>query len=294
MITVNSVSGGQTSAYMMKHYPADHTLFSLIQIEDKRCAPKDPWMKKYVESKTGREFVATLEDDIIIYTIADLEQYTGQEITFVENITFDEVLRIRKPLPNAVRRYCTQMMKVEPMAKWCHEKFGKPVEVRLGFRANETRRAKRQVEAYNENGYRTQQMVVGKHENGNNKYQEVEWAVHSFPLIENGVYKDSIEAFWSGKPVRFAERNNCVTCFHNNPMLLNLVSKKFPEKYRWAEEWEEIKMAQKSKAGRSYGDWLRWRREGEGTFADFRKHKTQLTLEDMEGFSECDSGYCGL
>jgi 3'-phosphoadenosine 5'-phosphosulfate sulfotransferase (PAPS reductase)/FAD synthetase len=294
MKTVNSVSGGQTSAYMMKHFPADKTLFALIEIEDRRCAPSDPWIKKYVEEKTNKEFIATLEDDIIVYTIADLEQYTGQEITFVPNMTFDEVLRTRKPLPNAIRRYCTQLMKVEPMARYCHEVFGEPVEMRLGFRANEQRRAKRQIEAYNENGFRVQKMVCGKHKNGNNKYETVEWARHRFPLIEAGVFKDQIQKYWQDKPVRFAQRNNCVTCFHNNPMLLHLVSKKFPEKYRWAEEWEKKKMSQKSKAGKSYGDWLRWRSDHDGTYEDFRKHRTQLTLDDMEGFSECDTGYCGL
>lgn len=34
MKTVNSISGGKTSAYMAKHYPADIELFSLVRIED--------------------------------------------------------------------------------------------------------------------------------------------------------------------------------------------------------------------------------------------------------------------
>lgn len=44
--------------------------------------------------------MATLEDDDIFYTLADLEQFTGQEITWVQNPTFDEVMKKR---PFAVR-----------------------------------------------------------------------------------------------------------------------------------------------------------------------------------------------
>jgi len=33
MKTVNSISGGKTSAYLAKHYPADIELFSLVRIE---------------------------------------------------------------------------------------------------------------------------------------------------------------------------------------------------------------------------------------------------------------------
>lgn len=42
MKTVNSISGGKTSAYLAKHYPADYDIFSLVCIKDKECAPKDP------------------------------------------------------------------------------------------------------------------------------------------------------------------------------------------------------------------------------------------------------------
>ena len=80
MKTVNSVSGGQTSAFLMKHYPADYNVFALVKIMDKACAPKDPWIKKYAESKMNEEFVATLEDDVIFYTLSDLEQFTAKKL----------------------------------------------------------------------------------------------------------------------------------------------------------------------------------------------------------------------
>ena len=41
MKTVNSISGGKTSAYIAKHYPADINIFSLVRIEDRECL----WME---------------------------------------------------------------------------------------------------------------------------------------------------------------------------------------------------------------------------------------------------------
>lgn len=291
MKTVNSVSGGQTSAYMMQHYPADFNLFALVRIMDKRCAPKDPWIKKYVESKIQEEFIATAEDDIIVYTMADLEQFTGQEITWVSSPSFDEIMQKNNLLPSALRRYCTGEMKVKPIAQWIVDNVGEPVEMRLGFRANEMSRAKKALEKHDENGFRSEKLPVGKRKNGNTKWKSFTYRRDVFPLIENNVYKDQIIEYWKDKPVRFAERNNCVGCFHRNPILLNLMSKKFPEKYAWFEEHEEIARNKKSLKGKSML-WNTYRRDG--TFADFRKHKTQMTFEDMDGFTDCDSGYCGL
>jgi hypothetical protein len=292
MKTVNSVSGGQTSAYMMKHYPADFNLFALVELEDVRAAPADPWIKKYFESKTGKEFIATAEDDVIAYTLSDLEQYTGQEITFVVNPTFDEVLRSEGVvLPSAIRRFCTARMKVKPIAEWVIENIGEPVEMRIGFRAGEDKRVQRALDAHDEYGYRNERLQVGTSASGRRKFQDFQYAVNSFPLHTAGIHKDKIVEFWKDKPVRFAERNNCVGCFHRNPILLNLMSQKFPEKYQWFTDREEEARTRKSKAGKVMG-WNTFRRDG--TYEQFKNHKTQLTLDDLDGFQECDSGYCGL
>jgi len=51
MKTVNSISGGKTSAYLAAKYPADYNIFSLVCIDDKRSAPKDPATIQYVNAK---------------------------------------------------------------------------------------------------------------------------------------------------------------------------------------------------------------------------------------------------
>jgi hypothetical protein len=86
MISINSLSGGKTSSYIAVHYPADYNIFSLVCIDDYRCAPKDKSIIKYVNDKLERhqlqygEFIATAEDDMTLYAMRDLEQYIGMEI----------------------------------------------------------------------------------------------------------------------------------------------------------------------------------------------------------------------
>lgn len=290
MFTVNSISGGQSSAYLMARYPAALNLFALIEIADPAAAPKDPFIKRYFESKTGREFIATAEDDVIAYTLYDLEQHTGQEITFVKNPSFDEVIKKKKIVPSMFRRFCTAEMKVEPIANYILENCPQPVEVRLGFRANEVKRAERKRNSANADGYEEIRRVVGKLPDGRNKWATVPYAKYAFPLMEDGIFKDTIVQFWADKPVRFAERNNCIGCFHRNPLLLNLMAQKFPEKYAWFEAQEgKSKRVDKEGVERVLNTW-----KEEGTYKEFRQHKTQLRLTDLPGFTDCDTGYCGL
>ena len=80
MKTINSLSGGKTSSYLAKHYPADFNLFALITIDDVRCTPKDKALVKFVSDKLGKEFIATAESDLTLRAVIDLEQLIGQEI----------------------------------------------------------------------------------------------------------------------------------------------------------------------------------------------------------------------
>ena len=78
MVTINSLSGGKTSSYLAKHYPADYNLFSLVRTNDVNCKFPDEKVRQMVSDRLGVEFVGTLEEDVIIYTMLDLEQFLGQ------------------------------------------------------------------------------------------------------------------------------------------------------------------------------------------------------------------------
>lgn len=286
MKTVNSISGGKTSAYIAVNYPADYNLFALVRTDDKNCLFPDAKIRQIVSDKIGCEFIGTLEEDSIIYTILDLEQLIGNEINWVSGVTFDELIELGKygnVLPNKLRRYCTSEMKMKPMFNWWFENIKEPIEMRIGFRANEMNRAKTMINKLNENGLLTFKKIVGQSLNGRNKWADIEWEKPSFPLINDSIFKDTIEEFWKDKKVRFAKFNNCVGCFHRNPILLKYMSETNPNKFDWFAKAEH---------NRKY-KYDTWKESGNLTYDKIKNHKLQFQLFD-EDFSDCDSGFCGI
>jgi len=285
---MNSLSGGKTSSYIAANYPADYDVFALVRIEDEKSKFPDAKIRQQVEDRIQAPFIGTAEDDTIIYTMLDLEQYIGRPITWVTGRTFDDVLQRGKngkvQLPNAMRRFCTVEMKIEPIFNFWKENIKDIIETRIGFRANETRRAVNMLQRTEEDGgimkFKT---IVGKHPSGKNKWESIPYQIPTFPLIEDNIYKDKIELYWQDKPVRFAYMNNCVGCFHKTPLLIKKMWEKHPNKLEWFNEVEK-------KAMESYknNQWI------EGiTYDQIKNWNSQYELFD-DDFNECDSGYCGL
>lgn len=284
MHTVNSLSGGKTSAYIAANYPADYNVFALVRTSDQNCMFPDKKIRQIVSDKLGTEFIGTLEDDIIIYTMLDLEQYIGKKINWVTGKTFDEIINRngKKYLPNLTQRFCTTEMKLKPIFDWWQNTINEPVEVRIGFRANETSRAETMLSKTNKDGFSTFKAIIGKTKTGNrNKWKNIAWQKPIFPLINDRIFKDNIEVFWKNKPVRFAWMNNCVGCFHRNEILLKKMSEREPEKFDWFCRQEQ-----------NTGYNIRTFKNGI-TYEKIRNHKLQIELFEND-FNECDSGYCGL
>jgi hypothetical protein len=277
MKTINSLSGGKTSSYLAVHYPADFNIFALVRTNDKSCMFPDAKLRQVVSDRIGYEFIGTLEEDEIIYTMLDLEQYLGKEIIWLSNTTFEDVInKTNGYLPNVMVRYCTVKMKVEPIAQWCYENTDLPIEMRIGFRANEISRATRMLEREIE-GLENFRFKVGE-KNGRNQWKELPYRKTRFPLIEDRIYKDTIELFWEDKPVRFAKRNNCVGCFHRNELLLNHLAHSQENKFDWFIKQEKLNENTFKKGI---------------TYEKIKSYKLQLDLFDTD-FNECDMGYCGL
>lgn len=283
MKIVNSISGGKTSAYLAANYKADYNVFSLVRTDDKKCLFPDPKVRQMVSDRLGVEFIGTLEMDTIIYTILDLEQFLGQPIQWVTGITFDEVVKTKGGwLPNKLHRYCTTWLKIQPIFEWWRSEINEPMITQIGYRANEIGRVKTMLDKTNESGLLEFKAIVGRSKNGKrNKWAQIPWQKPEFPLVYNQVFKDRIHEFWKGKPVRFAEHNNCVGCFHRNEVFLNkLFHSEHKNKMNWFSNQEKG-------------------RNGKGTWKDgisyekIKKSRLQLEL-DLSDFSECDSGYCGI
>lgn len=281
MTTVNSISGGKTSAYIAANYRADYNVFALVRTSDKRCLFPDAKLRQMVSDRLGVEFIGTLEEDVIINTIFDLEQFIGQEVHWVTGRTFDEVVirGTKKYLPNVTQRFCTSEMKLQPLFDWWDRNFDEPVEMRIGYRANETSRAVKMYNRMDENCFLTHKKIVGKSKT-QNKWADIAWQKPVFPLIDDNIYKDNIEEYWRGKPVRFAYMNNCIGCFHRNEMLLRLMAEKFPEKFDWFARQEQ--QGYKSRTFKN------------GITYDRIRSAPLATSLDFDDFTDCDSGSCGI
>lgn len=282
MKTVNSLSGGQTSSYIAANYPADYNVFALVTTLDKRCLYPDNKIRQIVSDKIGKEFIGTLEDDLIITTILDLEQFIGKQIDWVAGKSFDEIIirGDKKYLPNVTQRFCTTEMKLEPIFKWWQKNFKEPIKMRIGFRANEQKRAHNMLAKTNEKGLSEFKTIIGKRKS-QNKWGYIPWQKPVFPLIKDGVFKDQIISYWENKPVRFAYMNNCIGCFHRNEVLLKFMSQKHPTKYNWFIEAEQ-----------ETGYNVRTFKNG----ITYEKIKNSLKQTNLfeDDFNDCDSGYCGL
>lgn len=281
MITVNSISGGKTSAYIAKHYPADINIFSLVRIEDK-CnlwmKGKDEKTRQLISDKLQTEFIGTAEMDEIIYTILDLEQHIGSEITWTTGKTFDEIIREHNGyLPNKMTRYCTVEMKLKPIFNYLKENTELPVEMRIGFRTTEMNRASKVLERADENGIEYFETIIGKRKS-QNKWGKVPYRKVTFPLIENNISKDTIYEYWNNENVRFAYRNNCVGCINRQPLMISHMASKDIDKIKWFEK-QEIKTGNRFLSDVS--------------FTQILNFGTQTTFFD-DDFNECDSGFCGV
>lgn len=279
MKTVNSLSGGKTSSYIAKHYPADYNVFALVRTDDKNCIYPDAKVRQIVSDKIGKEFIGTLEDDVIINTMLDLEQFIGKKIHWVSGKTFDKTIDFKGGyLPNKIARYCTTEMKTMPILYWVYELIKEPVIMRFGYRANETNRAKNMLAKLDEEGFTKVKATFSKLKDGRNSWQDVRYCKPEFPLIKDNIFKDNIEKYWLDKPVRFAYMNNCVGCWWRSELLLKKMFEKYPNKMNWFAE-QESKRKGTFKTGVTYNK--------------IKNHKLQIELFD-DDFNECDSGYCGL
>lgn len=282
MKTVNSLSGGKTSSYIAANYPANFDVFALVRIEDVNCKYPDKKIRQMIEDKIQKPFIATAEDDAIIQTMFELEQFIGREITWVSGKTFDQIImrKGKKWLPNVTQRFCTTEMKLKPIFDWWQKTVNEPIEMRIGYRANEMRRAKKMNERLNKDGLMSHKTIVGKRKT-QNKWANIPWQKPVFPLIDDKIYKDNIEQFWIDKNVRFAYMNNCIGCFHRNEVLLKLMSNKHPNKFQWF-----------INAEKETGYNVRTFKNGV-TYEQIKNSFKQINMFEDE-FNECDSGYCGI
>jgi hypothetical protein len=296
MITVNSVSGGKTSAYIAVHYPADHDVFSVVCLEDVACAPKDKYLIDYANKKlspyyTSRfgEFVASAESDATLLALIRLEQKLGREITWVRGDTFEEVIRSRGGfLPNKLRRICTTEMKIRAIFEWWYLNIHEKVEMRIGYRKGEYLRMERFMN--NDPNHFRIPTSCATYGDKKQKHESFLYRYCSFPLIRDGVDHSHIINFWRNnktiqatlfskeETIEFPLISNCRFCFEKKVETLSIMANQEPEAMSWAANQEESSKGQ-WKDGIKYKDII---------------HHSENWLPEMlkEVGSSCDSGGC--
>jgi hypothetical protein len=268
MISIHSLSGGKTSSYMAVHYPADYNIFALVTIEDKKCAPKDVSIIKYVSDKIGQDFIATAEDDSTLYAMRDLEQMLGMEIIWVVGKSFDKIIASKHGfLPNKLVRYCTTEMKMRPIFDWWYKNIGEKVKMGIGYRYDEMERAERFTNKF--------KGIVGKR-GTKNKWEEIEWRDGWFPLIDNKIIHPTIVKWANNSGIKFPNDSNCIGCFHKHPQQLKKNSLNNPSKYQWFVDIEKA----------SKGAWKQ-----EGSYEHFKSIPLQTDF-DFGGGAGCNAGFC--
>lgn len=305
MISVNSISGGRTSAYLAVHYPADFNVFSVVCLDDHACAPKDPALVEYAQAKLSSfvpqfgEFIATAEDDETLRAVMDLEQLLGREIAWVRGISFDQLIDVgdwkglKTRLPSWSRRYCTHSMKLLPIFLWWWQNINARCDMRIGFRADEFVRMER---FFNNSDPTNFSMPISCSLRGERRqtHQTFHWRYCSFPMIRDGVTSAHVHDYWArngwlggnlweeARQIRFPTVSNCIGCFHKKPEVLAAMADMHPTKFQWFADQET----------KGKGRWLDQQLTYQHIADNRQDIGREVIFETREMHAACHSGGC--
>lgn len=217
MKTVNSLSGGKTSSYIAVHYPADYEIFALCCIESHNAgAHISRRMKQMVNDKLQKycpqfpEFVATSEDPKVLKVMFDLEQMIGREIIWVRGIGWEDMIRLKKAIPNKFKRFCTSALKIQPIFEFLYKYAELPIQMRIGYRYDEIERI---VKFRDEFKFAYKCQYMEKSDRWINRWKKINWRYGEFPLVENKIIYYHIQKYWKDKGIDFPYDSNCQNCF---------------------------------------------------------------------------------
>jgi hypothetical protein len=257
MKTITSISGGKTSAYMAIYHPTDRNIFAAVLSRDPACVIADQSLRRYCEDKlpwfdwdTG----GSRELDLTLSNLRELEQELGTEIEWVSSpFTFEDVIMgtidpgiarayarsvsASAMLPNKAMRFCTQALKLYPMAwhTWLSAD-GDPCLMHIGFRSDEPQR----VEKWGCDGIKlpTTCDLDGQFK-GKHRWENVDYRMVRFPLYEDGVTNTEVRGYWSRRGWSFPTVSNCDGCFFHKSSEHRHQAKFYPERMQWWSDMEK-------------------------------------------------------
>ncbi len=243
--TVNSLSGGRTSSYLMVNYPADIEIFALVVSDCHNSNgrfTKDKKLVQMVNDKIAKhsfnkaEVVSTPEDVNTVRVIFDLEQMIGREIRWVRGESWEELMNRKKAVPNMAMRFCTFNLKILPIFEYLQYNQVGIVDMRIGYRYEESER----IQSFTQ--YIDYVDSVNLFGSRRNKWKTKKWRNGVFPLVEDKIIYPTINGFWKERStIVFPKDSNCQMCFWKDPQQLRKNFEVNPGTMMWGAIQEEIR-----------------------------------------------------
>lgn len=203
------------------NYPADIEIFALCCIDCHNAGKNiDKAMKQKVNDKLQKysshwpEFVATSEDPKILKVMFDLEQMIGHEIVWVRGMGWEQMLTMKSAIPNMAKRFCTTILKMQPIFEHLFLYSELPVRMRIGYRFDEMERAD-----HFDSHYKNAQSCQYRPNSNTwiHRWTDTLWRVGEFPLIDDRITHYQIMKYWEHSNLDFPQDSNCLNCFWKRP-----------------------------------------------------------------------------
>lgn len=191
-----------------------------------------------------------------------------EEVTFeTANRTgapFEGLIELRGRLPNALQRFCSRELKVEPIKAFCRSLGWERWQNVIGLRFDEGRRVRNKL---------------SENDNGGHRWKS------AMPLFSAGVTRDDIMEFWSQQDFDLGLQpyeGNCDLCFMKGTRILEAIIRADPSRT----EWWAAREAQGSRFERS---------RSYAAIADYVDRQPLLRLPDpdQEHDAECGTWCAG-
>ena len=255
-----SFSGGRTSAYM---------LHQILQANGDL-----PERAKVVFANTGREMPETLD------FVQECAERWRVPITWVEykNVEgkhsfetvnhnsasrngepFAEIINHYNRLPDKIRRFCTQQLKIRPSVLYLQSLGWQSWHNAVGIRADEARRIKQ---------------------------SPVKYIKYWWPLNETEIRNPDILEFWGKQKLAFdfdlniTTTSNCDGCFLKSEANRAAMFRSHPERMQWWIDMENH-IGNQFIYGQSYSD-----------LGDFVDRQSDWIFDDESFFCQADGGEC--
>lgn len=154
-------------------------------------------------------------------------------------------------LPNQAFPHCTRELKTQPITRWAKDQFkGQPYYTAIGIREDEIDR------------------IDSKHKEKR----------YYYPLCENGITKQHVNAFWKSQPFRLnlkGYEGNCDLCWKKSTRKLITILKHNPEKAEW---WND--MTEK------YGDYIPPHRNRSGEMISGSFYRKSMSVKELVDLSK--------